>query len=638
MRRSRKEDSFGAGEGRGINAHPNPKNKNLGGETSKKGLAVIISAILVISAIAVMPAVASDWQQFQKDEVNIGRTGDSAPITAPDETVSWNHHTANASYSGIDTVPIVVGDYVYALAANADNSYLYKYYKNGSSAGWTNDRSVALGSGGYQNSVPAYGEGKIFVLNSDDGDLYAVNADTGDECWNVSVTVRQLSCPITYYNDSNVGRLFFGDCQGGTFYYCYYANNGTEAWSRSASGENYWAGAAVIGDYIVFGNDNAVVRSLYLNNGTGGDSLDLQPNEEGQQEIRSSISWNATNATYGHIFFTYKSSDPKIGRVWKIGFDKTTGDIVGSDKQSSNDIRYSTSTPAVYKGRVYAGGGNFTETEKHQLHCLNESNLSQEFWYVDVNGAVQSSPVISTWYDNGTNNEIYIYITTNCANGRVYCIDNDGTVVWNYESTSDNKYMLAGAAVSGGWVFAGDDAGYIYGLANWTRYDFDVRAGEDKWAFEGEVSGTPSTANDPSGATVTYSNIKADDGTYEKYVTVTDGYYAAQRFNFSIDDNEESWITKIGVTWNGKGYHDSATDGATLYIWNGTAYEELANNAVGTDATLTGEVTSGISSYINAGNVTVLVKQKSAQLYDEGNEVFCRSYIETDYVKLVVTP
>ena len=32
MIRSEKENSFGAEEGRGKNAHPNPKNKNLGGE------------------------------------------------------------------------------------------------------------------------------------------------------------------------------------------------------------------------------------------------------------------------------------------------------------------------------------------------------------------------------------------------------------------------------------------------------------------------------------------------------------------------------------------------------------------------------------------------------------------------------
>jgi hypothetical protein len=203
-------------------------------------------------------------------------------------------------------------------------------------------------------------------------------------------------------------------------------------------------------------------------------------------------------------------------------------------------------------------------------------------------------------------------------------------------ATCDVQPALQGAADFDEGTEPGNDAGYLHGLANWTRYDFDVRAGTDKWAFEGEVSGTPATANDPDGAIDSYSNIRADDGTYETNVTSTNGKYAAQRFNFSIDDNEESWITKINVTWNGKGYRGTVggnDDGATLYIWNGTAYEELATNGDGTDSTLTGERTSSISNYINSGNVTVLVKQKSA---DAGARA--HSHIETDYVKLVVTP
>jgi len=36
-------------------------------------------------------------------------------------------------------------------------------------------------------------------------------------------------------------------------------------------------------------------------------------------------------------------------------------------------------------------------------------------------------------------------------------------------------YCLAGAAISGGWVFYGNDGGYLHGLANWTRYDFNIK-------------------------------------------------------------------------------------------------------------------------------------------------------------------
>ena len=163
--------------------------------------------------------------------------------------------------------------------------------------------------------------------------------------------------------------------------------------------------------------------------------------------------------------------------------------------------------------------------------------------------------------------------------------------------------------------------------------NFSGTPGTDAWAFEGEVSNRPpSTANDPSGATVTYTNIEADDGTYEDYVTQNDNKYAAQRFNFSIDETAPD---KINVTWNGKGWHDSgdAYNGTYLYIWNGTGYNELDNNSgVGTDATLTGENASAASNYVNGGNVTVLVVQKSE--HSRGSA----SHIETDYVRLVVTP
>jgi len=160
-------------------------------------------------------------------------------------------------------------------------------------------------------------------------------------------------------------------------------------------------------------------------------------------------------------------------------------------------------------------------------------------------------------------------------------------------------------------------------------YDFSTRTpGTNAWAFKNQVNAKPpNTCDVPNTefSSTDYAKIKVDDGTYQDASSLTQ--YAAHRFNFSIDEDAAN-ITAINVTWNGRGYK-AGGDGATLYIWNGTGYEELANNTVGTDATLTGGVTSSISSYINSGNVTVLVEQ---------NANGPTSRIKTDYVKLVVTP
>jgi len=191
-------------------------------------------------------------------------------------------------------------------------------------------------------------------------------------------------------------------------------------------------------------------------------------------------------------------------------------------------------------------------------------------------------------------------------------------------------YCLAGAAISGGWVFHGNDGGYLHGLANVSRYDFRTGAGEDKWAFRNETSATLSV-NVPNieFTTAQYEKINTSDDTWQEDQTSQDGYYAAHRFNFSIIE-DPSDIRKINVTWEGRGWHDIEDNGATLYIYNFTsgAYEQLDSTTLDTEVTLTGEKTSSISSYINSGNVTVLVKQRSV---NDGDD---HSHIETDYVKL----
>jgi hypothetical protein len=57
---------------------------------------------------------------------------------------------------------------------------------------------------------------------------------------------------------------------------------------------------------------------------------------------------------------------------------------------------------------------------------------------------------------------------------------------------------------------------------------------------------------------------------------------------------------------------------------DGTGYEAL-----------TGDITSDIVNYVVNGNVTVLVKQNVAHVYEEEEDLSSR--VATDYVGLVVT-
>lgn len=44
-----------------------------------------VTVLTMVTLALTLTIAASGWSQFQKDEVNIGRTADSAPVAAPDD-------------------------------------------------------------------------------------------------------------------------------------------------------------------------------------------------------------------------------------------------------------------------------------------------------------------------------------------------------------------------------------------------------------------------------------------------------------------------------------------------------------------------------------------------------------------------
>ena len=609
----------------------------------KSILTIYLIGFILLLGAAAQPVLGSDWPQFQKDEVNIGVTNDSAPIEV-NSTLSWSHDLVDVNqWAGIDVPPVVYGDYVYVVTADGD---VWKYYKNGTAAGgnWPVSFETVGGAWPYtpQNAAPAAGNGYIYVLNTGYNsdplyDLHVIYADNGSFAYNVTVinsTSVQFSTPITYVEDNNGSKhILFGsvnmsavdpvNLSDGGKYYCYNATNLSEEWERSCSSANgyYGAGAAIIGNYAVYGDDAGHLVSVEYTNFANNVVTTIQDIDTATifgfnvGEIRSSICYSATT---GKIYFTSKD-----GYCCAVGFNANTGHFTN---YWTSYIGSSTSTPVYYNGRIYVGSGT-------GLFCLNATNGNQ-IWSNNNINPVQSSPAISAFY--GPGNE-YIYVTTNSATGGLYCVDSNGNIVWSETSPgSSNNYCLAGAAISGGWVFYGNDDGYLRGCANYTRYDFAVRASDDKWAYKYQVANVKPTINTvptTEFTTAEYVYI-ASCGEGENVTSETTSGYAAHRFVFKIDDNEKPWITSLTVKWCGMGWNDGGDDGVYLYIWNHSSsqYEELANSSTDAYGCLSGVVYNA-SDYIDAsGNVTVLAVQKGQ---DTGRK---HSNIETDCVKLVATP
>lgn len=471
-------------------------------EEYKKRRAFLSGVILLILILPSIACASSNWYQFQMDEANSGVTGDESPISDPwdDNSISWEKQLP----SGIDCTPIVVNDLVYV--ATGDNT-VFAIHKETGEIEWENSSSGS----GFLVSNLAYGNDMIFVPTMN-GYIYAFDADTGKEEWNAKVSDDQLNTPVKYDNS----KIFFGDCSVGGAgetsssgtYYCY-DDEGKEVWNRTSNSGTgyYWAGAAVKGDFLIYGDDGSNLTSVNKNTGDTIDEIDASSVygiDVGN--IRSSIMYDDNR-----IYFTSKS-----GYCYALGFESGTGLFDTADRHKAN-IGVSTSTPAIYKERVYVGHSN-------GLSCLKASDLTS-IWDFSTDGAVQSSPAISN-HDDAGNGEIYIYFTTNSDNGKVYCVkdngeNNDPDLKWSYGDSDKTAYSLAGVSISDGWIYYGTDSNYLFGLTNKEK---TVENTEDT------DSGSSGSSGGASGATgESPENIVLEE-TLQKIVTV------GNRVNYEFDE------------------------------------------------------------------------------------------------------
>ncbi len=165
---------------------------------------------------------------------------------------------------GIDVAPIVGDGDVYVIDYQG---ILWSFDAMTGVENWNTD--LAQGFGTFELSIPAYHDGMVYaaVSGGDEGEgrgrVSTIYADTGairESCYYGS-EYYQINTPVTYSD----GKVYFGNWRGtvpGTLgfgtYYCVNADNICDqkwSWTSSYGTGYYRAGAAIVGNYIIFGDD-----------------------------------------------------------------------------------------------------------------------------------------------------------------------------------------------------------------------------------------------------------------------------------------------------------------------------------------------------------------------------------------------
>lgn len=268
----------------------------------------------------------------------------------------------------------------------------------------------------------------------------------------------QINTPIS----SDGTYLYFGNylASGNGHYYKVRMSDGNTTSFELTNNSTYWAGAAICGDYLVFGSEKGVLYVLNKSDMTLKTSVTLT----GTPLIRSTICAVQSGSSY-NLYFTSRTNNS--GTLWCYNLS-SSGAL--TEYWSQTSIGYTNSTPTVSGNYIYVGGsaGVFCVDYLGEIVWKTSSDTA----LVNVIKGVQASPVVYSVISGSTVTD-YIYVTTNQANGQCYCIkyvqgatvvqtgtNKNPDLVWSTsvaQGTSGATYTLQGVAAGGGYLVFGND-------------------------------------------------------------------------------------------------------------------------------------------------------------------------------------
>ena len=483
----------------------------------------------------------NDWSSYQNSETNNGITDRATPTSKNTITQKWSTRLDAKGWDAALTPPLIVGGYIYV----ASGQFIYKMDKNTGDIVQTSER--LNGNMQYAMNALTYAEGMLFAQIGG-GQIQAVSATSLKSLWISEKLGGQTLSPITYKDGYIYTGTWNSDTTPGS-YFCLSVTDedpskGNETkyctWKYDHKGGFYWAGAYASDNYLVFGSDDgagdAYTSILYSVNTHTGQLIDKRTDLIG--DIRSTITYNN-----GYVYFTTKG-----GYLYRVvvNADGTFGAVAGYNLGGA-----ATSTPVVYKNRIYVGvcgtGGQYNADGGHHFDVINESGSGLSLAYkVSIPGYPQAAPILSTAYENQdfdgdgkADGRVYIYFTYNAYPGGIYMLtDTPGQTSGNAEElfrpvSKQQEYCISPLCVDkDGTIYYKNDSCYLMALETNGAYLDSVTAmpdtGKVNWDKRFQASETEYTlrvAEDAKKVTITF---KAPAGCTMKMGNDTiDGTYVA---------------------------------------------------------------------------------------------------------------
>ena len=404
-------------------------------------------------------AVSAEWPSFRGNDNNMAIVSTKLPRTASEATEKWTK-ALGSGFAAAPSVQIIVDDSLVVMSGK-------NIYKLSMADGEILAQGKMVKAIDWGYTPATYANGMIFAPLTD-GTVQAFDAKTLESLWVYSDPLKgQALSPITY-SDGYIYTGFWNSETKDAAYVCIPvtdedAENTTEAqkalWRDVVRGGFYWAGSVVVGDYVVYGTDDATSGStgtakILSRNKLTGELMDVH-DIVGDQ--RSSIAYAG-----GKVYFTTKA-----GYLYsaELGKDGKLNNLKG--KNYTEYGLMSTSTPVVYNGYVYFGiaKDNFSAPYNTMMVDANTLDVAAS---VAMQGYPQCSMLLSTAYEKSTG-KIYLYSTYNNNPGGITAIEVDQaaktmTATEIYTPSHPQYCITSLICDSEGTIYYKNDSGYLFAV------------------------------------------------------------------------------------------------------------------------------------------------------------------------------
>ena len=361
--------------------------------------------------------VSAEWPNFRNGTDNMAITDVILPTSPEEVSLNWAVKLGTG-WSAAPSVQIIVDNSLVVMSGT-------QIYKLDIETGEVLAKSDMIASPNFGYIPPTYGGGLIYCPLSN-GTIQAFKADTLESVWVYKDALKGQSLSPIVYDSGYIYTGFWNGEAKDANYVCISVcdddpQNSMETklpvWTKKQAGGFYWAGGCTVGDVIIVGTDDGA-------SGTSGSGNIFSINKKTGEVIsgytvvgdqRSSIAYDRDS---GRIYFTTKS-----GYLYSAKLDSATG--VLSDLKGVNYNAQTTSTPVVYKGRVYfATGSGISSSGSKGNVVMADAYTLEMLDYVPLQGYPQCSLLLTTAFEE-SENAIYLYSTYNNKPGGITMIKVD---------------------------------------------------------------------------------------------------------------------------------------------------------------------------------------------------------------------